>query len=182
MLHSEVLKLLFPVDLGGVFDDDIAVEGAALDRAQERAYDLLREIFPAGSHELLNRWERVCGLSPSDDAALQSRQADVVRKLREQGGLSRAYFVALAAAIGYTIEIEELLPFMAGWGRCGDATYVEDARWIWVVTVTNQSLYYFRAGMSVAGERLLWWPAQTILENIFNDLKPAHTYIVFAYS
>jgi uncharacterized protein YmfQ (DUF2313 family) len=182
MLHKDTLKLLFPVEIQGSFEKDIEIEGKHLDNAQSRAEQLLKEMFPDQSHELLPDWERVCGLTPSADDPLQLRRDRVIKKLRELGGLSRAYFINLAASWGYTISIEELRPFMAGWNRAGDTLYVYESIWIWRVKVSGQPLYYFRAGQSVAGERLLWWQAQTVLENILNELKPAHTYVIFDYS
>jgi len=182
MSHSDVIRLLFPVELTGVSDDDIALEGEVLDSVEAQAKELLGEMFPEKSIRCLTDWERVCGLTPAADATLQSRRDNVVRKLRERGGLSRKYFIALAAAMGYTITIEELQPFMAGWSRAGDPLYEEEVRFIWRVNVAGQALYYFRAGLSTSGERLLWWPQVTALEDLFNNLNPAHTYIIFDYS
>lgn len=182
MSHKNVLKLLFPIDLGGDFEKDTELEGKHLDNVQSRAEDLLKEFFPDEAYELLQDWERVCGLTPGADDTLQLRRDMVIVKLRELGGLSRVYFIQLAASRGYTITIEELGPFMAGIGRAGDALYVEAVIWIWRVKVAGQSLYYFRAGQAAANESLLWWPAQTALENILNELKPAHTFIIFDYS
>jgi uncharacterized protein YmfQ (DUF2313 family) len=182
MLHKDTLKLLFPIELQGSFEKDIELEGKQLDNAQARAEQLLREMFPDNAYELLPDWERVCGLTPASDETLQMRINKVIRRLRELGGLSRAYFINLAASLGYTITIEELRPFMAGWGSAGDTLYIYESLWIWRVKISGQALYYFRAGQSAAGERLLWWPAQTALEDLLKELKPAHTYVIFDYS
>lgn len=182
MLHKNALKLLFPIALQGDFEKDIELEGKHIDNAQSRAEQLLKEMFPDGAYELLHAWERVCGLVPGADDPLLLRRDRVIKKLREFGGLSRAYFIGLAASLGYTITIEELMPFMAGWGRAGDTLYIYESLWIWRVKVSGQALYYFRAGQSAAGERLLWWPVQSALENILTELKPAHTFVIFDYS
>lgn len=182
MSHKDTLNLLFPIELQGDFKKDIEIEGKHLDSVQTRAEKLLNEFFPDQSHELLADWERVCGLIPKSDHTLQFRRDRVVMKLRELGGLSVPYFISLAASMGYRITIEELIPFMAGWSRAGDTLYAYECIWIWRVRVLEQLLYYFRAGQSVAGERLLWWQVQTELENMLKDLKPAHTYVIFTYS
>lgn len=182
MSHADTLKLLFPVELTGVFDDDIALEGKQLDDAQASATVLMQEMFADKAYNLLTDWERVCGLTPDADDPLQTRRDAVVRKLRELGGLSRNYFITLAASIGWTITIDELQPFMAGWGRCGDTIYDEAVRWIWRVNIPGHSVYFFRAGSSCAGERLTWWTPNAKLEELFNDLKPAHTYVIFNYN
>lgn len=181
MNHSDALTLLFPAELAGVFADDIALEGAALDSAQASAELILSESFPDSSSELLASWERVCGLTPAAGATMISRRDIVLQKLRERGGLSRDYFIALAAYYGWTITIDELLPFMAGWNRCGDRLYVDGVRWVWRVNVTGHEIYSFRTGESAAGERLTWWTPNVELQNLMNELKPAHTYVIFNY-
>jgi uncharacterized protein YmfQ (DUF2313 family) len=182
MDNADVLKLLFPLpELGGVFQDDILLEGRELDAVQASAEQLLKEMHPDTAYYLLGSWERVYKLTPSSDDPLQARRDAVIQKMRARGGLSRAYFIALAAVYGWTITIDELLPFMCGWNRCGDSLYIEGVRWIWRVNVSGQAVYSFRAGLSAAGERLTWWVADTVLESLFTELKPAHTYVIFNY-
>ncbi|MCE5274870.1 MAG: DUF2313 domain-containing protein [Deltaproteobacteria bacterium] len=175
MLHKDVLQLLFPTELGGVFDADIELEGSLLDEALTSSEQLLAEIFPEQANELLTDWERVCGLTPGASDTLQLRRQKVVAKLREQGSLCRNYYIELAAYLGYTITIEELASGAEGYG--------DEGIFVWRVTVANNTpIYYFRAGDSSAGDYLLWWPVQTAIEGLFEDLKPAHTQIIFAYS
>lgn len=132
------------------------------------------------SDSLIVDWERICGLTPAD--TLQQRRDTVISKIQEKGGLSRAHFISIAQTLGFTIEIEELLPFMAGWGRAGDSLYVEESIFIWMVKVDALHVYYFRAGQSWAGEILGSQLSQLVLENLFNNLKPAHTYVYFTYN
>lgn len=160
MQHSDTLKLLFPAELVGVFNDDIALSGKQLDAAQTSADGLLLEMYPDRASDRIADWERVCGLTPATGATLQTRQNTVLRKLRERGGMSRTYFIALAAVLGHTITIDELLPFMAGWSRADDHIYVEGVRWIWQVNVASTA---------------------TELEALFEELKPAHTAVIFNY-
>jgi len=181
MTHTEALTLLFPAELDGVFAADTALEGAALDAARDNAELLLAEMHPDGSASLLDSWERVCGIDPEDATALMARQDAVLHKLRELGGLSRAYFIALAAYYGWAITIDELLPFMTGIGRCGDRLYENEVRWIWRVNVTGHEIYSFRAGRSGPGERLSWWYPNIELQTLMDDLKPAHTYVLYNY-
>ena len=180
MSHSDALKLLFPpIGLEGVFDNDIALEGARLDDAQASAETLLDEMFADTATALLASWERVCGITPGADDTVLARQNRVVQQLRARGGLSKAYFVGLAAALGFAITIDEFIPFMAGIGRSGDTLYVPEVVFVWRVNVSGYAVYQFRAGTSRAGDLLLWWPVQTMIEGIFNLLKPAHTYVFF---
>jgi uncharacterized protein YmfQ (DUF2313 family) len=176
--HSEVLTWLFPLGLTGVFAVDAAIEGEPLDAIQARAEQLLGEMFPDNTYELLMDWERVCGLKPASGEPLQSRRDAVITKLRERGSLSRSYFVGLATAMGYMITIDELQPFMCGWGCGGDTVYIPQVRFIWRVNILDEPMFSFRAGQSATAERLLWWPVEAPLIRLFRDLKPAHTYVL----
>lgn len=168
MLHSNLLKLLFPLEMGGDFEAELGVEGRSLDLAQSRGETLLQEMLPHLAATLITSWERVCGLIPGSDDTLQQRRDRVVAKLRENGGLSRAYFIALAASMGYTIAIDE--------------PYATEGRHAWRITISGQPTYEFYAGESCCDELLLDWPSQTAVEGLFQDLKPAHSRLIIAYS
>jgi uncharacterized protein YmfQ (DUF2313 family) len=142
---------------------------------------VLQEIFPDVAYDTLADWERVCGIIPAVSATKSTRRIAVIQKLCAKGGLSRKYFIDLAAAIGWTITITELNNFMAGWHRAGDHLYIASARWSWQINVFGQLPYAFRAGTSFAGERLGYWKPAADLEAFFNNLKPAHTFVIFKY-
>lgn len=180
MNHVDILKLLFPAEIAGVFEADIETEGAQLDAAQVSAEDMLKEMFADVTYRLLTDYERVYGLTPGDDDPLQVRKKALLRKIHKLGGLSRAYFISLAADYGSEITIDEFAPFMCGWSRAGDTLNPSEVIWMWRVTAPETTEYLFRAGESVAGERLGWWQAG-ILEDIFGELKPAHTVLYFTY-
>jgi uncharacterized protein YmfQ (DUF2313 family) len=174
VFHKDVLKSLLPIALGGVFDDDLALEGAQLDAAQASAELLLREAFPESCDSTIEDWERVCGLIPATGDLLQTRQLRVIARLRERGGLSLPYFAALAETMGYTVTIEELLPNTDGYGLEG--------RFRWRVTFTGIPVIYFRAGQSRAGDPLIDAGIASALEGLFTDIKPAHTQVIYAYA
>ena len=182
MLHKNVLQLLMPISLGDASDKSIAIKGDHLDAAQARAGDLFIEMFPDATEEMISSWERVYGLTPEEGATLQSRRDKVVAKINERGGLSKAYYIALAAGYGYTIEILNYQPPRAGMARAGvSRAYAEEIVYCWVVTLTDQHLYYSRAGIVRAGERVLWKDVETAIESIIISLKPAHTTVTFEY-
>ncbi len=176
MSHKDVLKQLFPIDLAGVFEADIAIEGKALDAAQVRAEDLFKEMFAHLASELIVDWERVCGVVPAATDTLQKRRDRVVAKLRERGALHIPYFVALALTLGYEITVEELPANATGFEEEGAVSI-----FIWRITVADAPVYYFRAGESEAGERLFDWDDDNLMETMFEDLKPAHTMLIWAY-
>ncbi len=173
-MHKHVLQQLMPIDLGDTSDQDMAIEGAHLDAVEESALQLLRETQPQSASDSIADWERVCGLTPEAGDTLQIRQARVISKLRERGGLSIPHFTALATTWGYTIVIEELL---AGTDGLGD-----EGIYRWRVTFTGTPLVYFRSGQSRAGDRLVDGPLATAMEGLFTELKPAHTQVIFAYT
>lgn len=181
MQHKDILKLLFPVEIEGVFDDDLAIEGKHLDSAQVDAEKLLSDIFPDTASSSIADWERLYEIVPDPDSTLQARRSEVVRKFKERLGLSRQFYINLAQLYGWTITIDEFWPFMCGWNQTGEMLYAENAKWCWRVNVSRTPIYRFRVGESFAGERLTWWPANTALEALITDLKPAHTAVVFNY-
>jgi uncharacterized protein YmfQ (DUF2313 family) len=180
--HKHVLKLLLPLELGATHDQDLALEGDLLDQAQAGAGLLLKNVFADSTYELLSDWERVLALVPEDDASVTARVAACVAKLRELGGLSIPYFIQLAEAMGYEIEIFEPQPFMAGVGMAGYPVYIAGIIWCWRVDVQEEEYpaYYFRAGQSGAGDPLMDFGLLD-LETVFNELKPAHTFVYFTY-
>lgn len=188
--YREQLKALlppgqaFPRDPGTTLHnllDGMAIE---LGRLDGRAAELPIEVNPASANELLGDWERVAALpdkcSGVLEETLQGRRTALITKLSSTGGQSAAYFIELAAALGYTVTIEEFRPFRAGWSAAGDA--LTNGPWVftWRVRAPEVSSIYFRAGQSRAGERLRAWGNDT-LECKLNQLKPAHTIALFAY-
>lgn len=184
--HADLLaRLLPPVSYdanGPRLSAELAAEGTALDRAQFNADSLVREIIPFYAQQLLPDWERVCGLTPEPDATLQQRIANVVAKINETGGLSIPYFKRLAQSLGYSIEIVEPQPFRVDESRVGEALYIEDIIYEWEVVVRGKPdlLYWFRVDESAVGESLLSF-ADPVIETVFQDLKPAHTFVYFSY-
>ena len=53
-------------------------------------------------------------------------------------------------------------------------------QFVWQVNAPEASIVEFDAGRSSAGEPLRSW-GNELLECVINRLKPAHTYVLFAY-
>lgn len=121
-------------------------------------------------------------VTPEATLSYQQRLERVLIKLAETGGLSISYFIQLAKQLGYDITIDEPQPFQAGVNRAGDRLAHPDILWVWRVNIfgAKSQHYRFRAGHSTAGERLSFW-ADSVIESVFNDLKPAHTFCYFTY-
>jgi len=158
-----------------------------LARVDGRAADLIEEADPRTTAELLADWERVAGLPDPCVEALAGtqttaqRRAALVAKLTTIGGRSAAYYIALAASLGYTITITEFSPFQAGHSAAGDALSNDGWTFVWQVNAPEASIVEFAAGRSSAGEPLRSW-GNELLECVINRLKPAHTHVLFAYA
>jgi uncharacterized protein YmfQ (DUF2313 family) len=157
-----------------------------LARIDARALQAIDESDGRMALELLSDWERICGLpdtcSTGLATTLQERHSAVVAKLTAVGGATPAYFNALATAMGYTIEIDEFRPFVAGVNRCGDLLNGGHAvRHQWRVRVTGARYTPFRAGASQCGDLLGKISRAADLECKFKRLKPAHTHLVVSY-
>lgn len=150
-----------------------------------RLRDLLAELNPATANEMLADWEDftgACDVCCTVPGTVADRRNRVVAKLNEQGNLSKAYFLGLASALGYSdTAISE----------CGPSTCVSDCeapvtddehwRFVWKVNLPHQGANhsFFRADSRV-DERVDSY-AFGALECQFTRLKPAHTYVNFTY-
>jgi uncharacterized protein YmfQ (DUF2313 family) len=160
--------------------DALAAEFARVD---ERLGQLLVEANPREASELLADWERVEGLPDPCVTSAQTvaqRRESAHSKLTYGGGQSRAFFIALAQSLGYTITIDEF-------GSAAEATAAgvpftgEGWAHTWRVNVPALAdVREFRAGSGAAGEPLRTWGNEA-LECRFQRLKPAHTICLFAY-
>ncbi|AUM42053.1 DUF2313 domain-containing protein [Salmonella enterica] len=186
--YRDVLALLLPpvsYDSNGPrLGAELQAEAALLSRSERAIRRLLTAITLTTSVDFLPDWERLYALTPSPDDTLQQRCQRVLAKISETGGLSREYFIQLAKTLGYDITITEPEPFRCGRNRCGDRLWIREIIWVWIVKINSGNkvpVYHFRCGRSATGERLLSF-GYNALEHIFNELKPAHTQVVFDYS
>src|SRR6516162_748261 len=95
-------------------------------RLQVALNSLIAEIFPCSTRQLLPEWEATLGLPDPCIGTLgnlQMQQQLVCVKFVARGGQSKAYFIDLAAKLGYEISITEFAPFRAGINRAGDPVY-----------------------------------------------------------
>lgn len=167
--ESTLTKLLH------AFADELA-------RVDGRAAALIDEADPRTTSEMLADWERVAGLPDSCVAVEQStaqRIAALVTKLTTIGGQSRAYYIALAATLGYAITITEFnehsvdddvdaLLYSAAW------------QFAWQVNAPLNTIFELSVDDSVDDPLASW--GNEALECVINRLKPAHTHVLFAYA
>lgn len=143
---------------------------------------MLTEATPSTSLQLLPDYERVLGADPcvaAASATLQERRASAHLRWTRTGGAARRDYVALAAALGYAIEIEEFRPSRSGRMRAGERLRGQRAQWSWRITLPRTQPVRFRAGRSRAGDRLLAF-GLPLLQCQLSQTVPAHTVLVFA--
>lgn len=190
MSYTQTLANLYPPVAYNVKGENFLmqceVDGRAFERLQQRAEEVLNVIDPKTSQSMLADWERVCGIKTNLAKPYAERVKRVIIQLNAIGGLSIPYFIRIAKSIGYEIEIKEFSPLRNDLPDAGDVPIQNSPRdrlgFMWRVTVLNgdDNISRFRAGQSCAGERLTDF-GDRIVEEFFNDLKPAHTYCYFAY-
>lgn len=152
-------------------------------RARARANALIADAFPADTTELLPEWEKSLGLPDEctgTDGSTQQRRARVVARLTATGGQSRAYFIAQAAALGFTVTIEEFPVARVGRARAGDRLNGEDWAHTWRIVAPAQTFTYAQAGLAVAGDPLAAW-GNAALSCAMARIRPAHTVLQIAY-
>lgn len=142
--------------------------GESLARAHQRNDDLFRETDPQQTAELLDRWEAALGLpdacSVQGSQTVAERVQLVVAKLISAGGQSRAYFTALAIALGYpAATVTEYQARRHGRARLGERYGGEDWEEAWQLNLPEQQ------------------PGDTRLECIVSRDKPAGSIVLFNY-
>ncbi len=150
-------------------------------RVEARSEALVEEADPRETVELLPDWERVAGLPDECTAAAETigqRQQALVARLTARGGQSPRYFIDLAAALGFEIEIVERRPFRSGFSHSGDPLGGDGWMFVWEVHLAEITQRFFLSGQGHAGEPLSTW-GNAILECLFEKLKPAHTILRF---
>jgi uncharacterized protein YmfQ (DUF2313 family) len=149
-----------------------------------RSNNLLVDAFPATTYELLPEWEASLGL-PDPCAGVppstQARRQQVVARLTNSGGQSAAYYISVAAALGYTVTVTNYAPFRAGQSTAGQQLGTWEWFYTWSINAPLNTVTHFAAGQSAAGDPLAVW-GNKVLECEMNALKPAHTILQFHYA
>lgn len=151
-------------------------------RIYARAQALVEEADPHTTFELLEDYERIFGL-PTDCMAgsaqtLDQRRQALISQMVSVGGQSRAYFIALAAAVGYTITITEFRPHTV-MSDVNTAIYGLEFAYIWQVNGANLTAGSYLTVLGSVTDPLAVW-GSNLITCLFNRLKPAHTAIIFA--
>jgi len=170
-------------------------------RVEDRIDDLLREADPSQTVELLEDWEKMLGLpdecSPPGQT-VEERQAQVVQKFTNVGGLSKEFYELTASQLGFpTVRVFNYLNFIVGRGTVGQplSNYFEEIftvgqpigqplqlvgwRFVWGVEMPATSVETLEVG-EVIGQPLVSF-TNPLIECTMRKLKPAHSGIFFTF-
>lgn len=176
---------------GGDSRLDALLEGLAaeLAEAHSKASDLVDELDPRTTTDLLEDWERVAGLpehcdpNPSTDVAV--RRQILAGKLAAVGGQDPSYFKSIADTVtGQDCTITEYTGsvFRAGRSHAGDPLYGRSWRFWWCVSIPNVDPSYFGAGVGTAGTALATYPSSVAqLGCMLDRVRPAHTRVCYEF-
>ena len=189
--YTRQLQALLPSGIAWPRDADATLTklltglAGELARVDGRALQLLEEADPRTTAELFADWERVAGLPDAcavafgGDQTTAQRRSALVGKLTTLGGQSAAYYVGLAAVLGYAITVEDFT----------EHTVEDDvehpfygAAWAfaWQVNTALNTVTEITVEDSVEDPIASWGSA--LLECVINRLKPAHTTVLFSYT
>lgn len=172
----------WPRDAGATLTKLLRAMADELARVDSRAGQLIDETDPRTTNELLADWERVAGLPDSCVTAAQStaqRRAALHAKLTTLGGQSTAYFIALAASLGYTVTITEFEQHTVV-DDVEHPLYSHPWQFAWQINAPQDTVGTLSVTDTVA-DPLAWW-GNELLECVIRRIKPAHTHVLFAYS
>lgn len=156
-----------------------------LARVDGRAEQLLSEADPRTTAELFGDWERVAGLPDACAEAfggsqtLAQRRAALVGRLTTVGGQTAAYYVGLAAALGYAISITEFSVHTV-LSDVDAALYDHAWRFAWQVNAALNAVTELTVIDTVADPLAAWGSA--LLECVIRRVAPAHTTVLFSYT
>ncbi|MCK7441020.1 YmfQ family protein [Enterobacter roggenkampii] len=168
--------------------DDVAISGAApcLLRAHQRGDELMLEIDPRTTTELIDRWERCCGLPdeciPSGTQTLRQRQQRLDAKVNLAGGINEDFYLRQLTALGKpgaTITRYNNGPFKCT-SSCVDATYSTEWRYYWQVNMPASTDANWMTCTDNCETPVRYW-GDTVAECVINKLCPSHTYVIFKY-
>lgn len=186
--YARQLKQLLPIGAAWNVDSDSVLSKFVLGLAEElarvdqRARNLLDETDPRTVSELLADWEAAFGLPDPCVGPGQTetqRRAALLARVTGLGGATPAYFIATAAALGYTVTVTEFSPFDVD-DDCDTVILSEAWAYAWQVNGPLNTVVEFTCEDG-ADEPLAQW-SNASLECVLSRLKPAHTYILFSYS
>ena len=146
----------------------------------------MRELDPRTTTELINRWERLCGLPdeciPAGTQTLRQRQQRLDAKVNLAGSINENFYLAQLVALGRpdaNITRYDKSTFTCS-SACTDAVNAPEWRYYWQVNMpaaTNTT--WMTCGDPCDSALRIW--GDTVVECVLNKLCPWDTYVIFKY-
>ncbi len=160
----------------------IAEAGAGeFSRVQQRLNALLVEDDPRRAVELLPDWEEAYGLPDpcaGTEQTVEGRRERVVQKSAMRGGQSAAYFIELAAALGYAVGITTF-PVATCESECTAPLHDEPWRFAFRVDAPETTVHTMNC-LSACNEALSTW-GNEVLECAMRRHTHSHNHVLFGY-
>lgn len=152
--------------------------GQEFQRAEEQLGLLSSEIDPRSTTLFIEEWEQNVGIPDSCFIVantLEERRTNILIKLVSSGVQTEQDFIDLGALLGFTITIEQpvesfvlpqIVPFIVN--SIGENRFIWIVKGDFILTPLPQIVPFIVGGTET-----------TVLECVFNLLKPATTFIIF---
>ncbi|WP_454843322.1 putative phage tail protein [Pseudomonas gorinensis] len=132
---------VWPKELGSVHAQAISCFAPTFQRISDTAVDLIADVFPASTNDLLTEWELTLGLPDActvpGSQTFSERQKAVADKISAAGGPQRAYYIQMAAQLGVTVTIDEYQFLTVDNARTGDFLYGDGWPWGWLASAPS---------------------------------------------
>lgn len=157
-------------------------------RVDARARTMVDEADPRTTSWLLPLWENMLGLPEpcvavtNTTQTIDQRRAAVVARLTEIGGASRLFFIAVAEKLGYPNAVIETYRPMNCNDDCNDALWTEADRWTWQIAIADDEAGVFVATCNSDCNAPLQAWGNVSFECFIDQIKPAETTVIFAYT
>ena len=151
-------------------------------RCGEDAGNLLRQTYPATSEDMLGEWESTLGLPGAFGAAPDTtigRQKAVASALTDTGGQSAAYFIGLAASLGFTITISQYTAFSVA-KPIGTPIAADSWAHTWRVNASASIASSYTVTADVVPATGSY--GNPLLDAVMGAFKPAHTVVIMSYT
>jgi hypothetical protein len=114
------------------------------------------------------------------ESTTSDRRRAIQAKITALGGLNPQYYIDVAAALGYTITIDEFTPFWCGLGVAGEPCGDQDTIFYWRVNMLfgEASVQYFLSCSGKSGDPLSYLLVGSDLICVLEKYKPAHTVVI----
>lgn len=156
-----------------------------------RSNDLIDEMFPQTVIESLDEWEIEYGLPAPCYSGLslttEERQKILLAKFASVGGQNKDYYISIAADLGFEVTITEFNGARFTLDTYGDSSGtaygLTSHPYEWYVNVSGvDTIYAIYTTDRYSGTQYQKLGIDTsILECVINELKPAHTQVIFNY-